>query len=224
MLRYLRIVLKQLRLGHGIWTIHHFAWTVRPFVTFDKHADWFDEECRKALNSYIHSDWFDEECRNSLNSYIHADWFYEECRNARNSYINALSGCNQLIYAETRYDMCTKKTIYKRLIRKKKRASEVEKCLFYVHLNLRTFGGYLWDRILMIYRISVTTFRRYKMTLFLKTTWNLISCVKILILMTLLVTIEQTYYCCWGRVCKKLNNHVRAIPLVMSISYTLLVF
>ena len=207
MLRYLRIVLKQLRHEYGIWTINHFAWTVRPFVTFDIHADWFDEECRNALNSYIHADWFDEECRNALNSYI-----------------NALSGCNQLINAETCYDMCTKKTIYKRLIRKKKTCVWSWEMSFYVHLNLRTFGGYLWNRILMIYRISVTTFRRYKMALFLQTTWNLISCVKILNLMTLLVTIEQAYYCCWGRVCKQLNNHVRAIPLLMSISYKLLVF
>ena len=105
-------------------------------MTFDIHADWFDEECRNALNSYIHADWFYEEYRNALNSYIHADWFYEECRNARNSYINALSGCNQLIYAETRYDMCTKKTIYTRLIRKKKLAFEVENCRQIVYLRL----------------------------------------------------------------------------------------
>ena len=48
-------------------------------------------------------------------------FLYEtECRNARNSYMNALSSFKRLKCAETRYDMCTKKTIYKRLIRKKK--------------------------------------------------------------------------------------------------------
>ncbi|XP_060579839.1 uncharacterized protein LOC132736666 [Ruditapes philippinarum] len=64
-----------------------------------------------------------------------ADWFDQDCRNARNAYINALNNFYRVKCVETRHDMCTKKTIYKRLIRKKKRAFEAAKCRQIVNLR-----------------------------------------------------------------------------------------
>ena len=68
----------------------------------------------------------------------HADWLDYECRQARNSYINALNSFNRFKCAETRLDMCSKETFYKRLIRKKKRLYELTKCRQIVNLRLQS--------------------------------------------------------------------------------------
>ena len=56
-----------------------------------------------------------------------ADWFDQECSSAKRSYLNALHDFNRYKSNENRINMCNLKSIYKQLVKKKKRKYEYNK-------------------------------------------------------------------------------------------------
>ena len=72
---------------------------------------------------------------NSSNVYIdnsklckQSDRFDNDCQNARQQYINAPMHFNRMKSDENRVNMCSKRNIYKRLVRSKKRSFEMKQC------------------------------------------------------------------------------------------------